>query len=584
MRTVIAILFILIIQVNLFAWGNIYTDELLSSYKGKEIKKIVIFPLLNEEKNETEILREIYNTVKKEIFSDGRFEIIDRENLDKILDEQKLSMSGLIDNKDAVKYGKIAGADLILVMKKKGVIVDFSIINSENAKLLAFDSLKINILKNDLSNIISSKKSNAGIKINSKEITANIIADSKNFPEVSLIVNLQNKDTRKGLYNLDRSNFKVFENNNKQEISSFISKAEGKVDPIDIVFIFDETGSMQDEINSVKNNSIAFANVLNSFNMDYRLALVTFSDKVEQVENFTSNIDDFKGWLSSIKARGGDDEPENALDALKTALSFKFRNNAKIVFILITDAPYHEGNRVTKQYMLPLAKQLKLEGIAVYPIAVNLEQYVWMARETNGKYFNILSDFSDMIKDIANVLTAQYIIKYNTTNSSFDNAWRNVEVIIADKISTSTKFKSAANMLASSQLIEKYRPSDAYKPENVIDGNKYTAWSEGSNGNGIGEWLRFGFDSPKHIKAINIISGYAKTPDIFRKNNRVKKLKLIFSDGRYQIVNLKDTIDFQKILVDRDKPTQFIILEIQDVYKGLRYNDTCISEVEFEYK
>ena len=67
-------------------------------------------------------------------------------------------------------------------------------------------------------------------------------------------------------------------------------------------------------------------------------------------------------------------------------------------------------------------------------------------------------------------------------------------------------------------------------------------------------------------------------------NNRVKKLKIIFSDERYQIADLKDVNNFQRILIDRDSPTKFIKLEILEVYKGSKFNDTCISEIDFEFK
>ncbi len=411
-----------------------------------------------------------------------------------------------------------------------------------------------------------------------------MVAQGEKYPEVELIVNVRDSSTGKGIYGLSKSAFKVTERGNEQDIISFIPKGEGKVDPIDIVFVFDETGSMQDEIDAVRDNSLLFADILKSSNMDFRVALITFSDRIEKVKDFTSNIEEFKGWLSAIRADGGGDEPENDLDALARAMKFKFRSGAKVVFILITDAPYHQGDWVTKRYMLPLAKQLKLEGIKVYPIAIKLEQYVWMARETEGSYFDILRDFSSMIEELATVITAQYRIKYIPSNSSFDNTWRDVEIEVDGIGTAKSKYKSAANISASSQLIEKYRPSDAYKPENAIDGNKHTAWSEGDSGNGIGEWLKFGFDTPKKLKAVNIIAGYTKTETIYKANNRVKKVKISFSDGKSQTALLKDVYDFQRILIDRDTPTKFVKIEILDVYRGAKYKDTCISEIEFEYK
>lgn len=144
--------------------------------------------------------------------------------------------------------------------------------------------------------------------------------------------------------------------------------------------------------------------------------------------------------------------------------------------------------------------------------------------------------------------------------------------------------KSAADVAASSQLIERNRPSDAYKAENLTDGNIATAWAEGADGAGIGEWTRFGFDTPRKIKAIKILAGYAKTDPVYWNNNRVKKVKVIFSDGEPQIAELKDVNEFQRILIDRDRPTKFVKLEILEVFKGRKFDDTCISEIDFEFK
>ncbi len=140
------------------------------------------------------------------------------------------------------------------------------------------------------------------------------------------------------------------------------------------------------------------------------------------------------------------------------------------------------------------------------------------------------------------------------------------------------------NIIVSSQLIERNRPSDTYKAENLTDGNNATAWAEGTDGAGIGEWIKFSFDVPRKIKAIKILAGYAKTEGVYLNNNRVKKLKVIFSDGEPQIAELKDVNDFQRIIIDRDRPTKFVKLEILEVFKGQKFDDTCISEIDFEFK
>jgi VWFA-related protein len=410
------------------------------------------------------------------------------------------------------------------------------------------------------------------------------VAQCPNYPLVETIVNIRDAVTGKGVYGLDKSAFTVVENNELQIMDSFLVKAEGKVEPLDIVFVFDKTGSMGEEIDAVKNNALMFADILKGSSMDYRLALVTFSDVVEQVKEFTADVGLFKSWISGVYAEGGGDEAENDLEALNRALQLKFRPGAKVVFVLITDAPYHQNDSFTRLSMLPLAKKIKLEGIRIYPITLDYPQYQWMARETDGAYFSIMKDFSSIIEELAVTLTAQYRIMYVTKNPSFDNTQRNVEVQVNPYGTAKTSYRFAANITVSSQLIENNRPSDAYQAKHLADGKDSTCWAEGADGPGVGEWVQFGFDAPKTLKAMKIIAGYSKTPAVYQANNRVKKLMLVFSDGISQTVNLADQYGFQRILIDRDKPSRFVKLVIMEVYKGSRYNDTCISEIEFEYK
>jgi len=43
------------------------------------------------------------------------FSVVERKNLEKIMQEQKLSLSGLVDEKEAVEIGKLSGAQVVLI-------------------------------------------------------------------------------------------------------------------------------------------------------------------------------------------------------------------------------------------------------------------------------------------------------------------------------------------------------------------------------------------------------------------------------------------------------------------------------------
>ena len=120
---------------------------------------------------------------------------------------------------------------------------------------------------------------------------------------------------------------------------------------------------------------------------------------------------------------------------------------------------------------------------------------------------------------------------------------------------------------------------DAHHPRNVVDGNKNTAWVEGSPDDGIGEWIKLTFTESKKINKIGVIPGYAKTDRIFKANNRVKSATLIFSNGDTQVVAFEDQPEMQYFTITSGKKTAYVKLVINSVYKGTKYQDTCISEI-----
>lgn len=261
--------------------------------------------------------------------------------------------------------------------------------------------------------------------------TIRMFVNGSNYPEIELIVGVRDSESGECVYGLRKPDFTIYEKGDKQKITSFLATERGKFDAIDLVFLIDQTGSMVDEISAVKRNALLFADILKGSNIDYRLAMITFSDKIEKKFDFTSDIKTFKEDVASIKPVKGGDPPENALEALKQASELKFRKNARTAFVLVTDAPYHEKDHVTELAVKPLVKRLALRDIQVYPIAIKLKEYLWIANKTNGVYFNILDDFSAIIEEVAYGLTSQYKLRYITSFPCPDGDTMEVKLDIA---------------------------------------------------------------------------------------------------------------------------------------------------------
>lgn len=128
--------------------------------------------------------------------------------------------------------------------------------------------------------------------------------------------------------------------------------------------------------------------------------------------------------------------------------------------------------------------------------------------------------------------------------------------------------------------------TNTYDAINAADGRRNTAWVEGSNGPGIGEWIQFEFDREIILHRVIVQPGYFKTLQIWKLNNRVAAARVEFSDGSSRELTFTDSMEGQAKSVDAVK-TRWVRIVIQSVYPGTNpgpYDDTGISDVLFEWE
>lgn len=152
------------------------------------------------------------------------------------------------------------------------------------------------------------------------------------------------------------------------------------------------------------------------------------------------------------------------------------------------------------------------------------------------------------------------------------------------------------NAIASSTL--KPHGDYSYPASNTQIESRENAWSEGAEGSGIGEYIELEqtclVGSPEYETEIGftelcIVNGYAVTETEWEKNNRVKALKLYFKQEYVATILLEDTILPQYIdisslnlKVDNGESANFRF-EISEVYRGTKYDDTCITGLLIEF-
>jgi hypothetical protein len=144
--------------------------------------------------------------------------------------------------------------------------------------------------------------------------------------------------------------------------------------------------------------------------------------------------------------------------------------------------------------------------------------------------------------------------------------------------------EKAFDVSATSTIVEPGKPADYLGPEKAVDGDVSTAWVEGADGPGVGETLTIDFGTELNVYNIGIFPGFGKDPRVYYGNNRVKKVRLEFSDGTKVIESFDDEVGMRLIdcydnSTDSGIEAEWLKVTILDVHEGLEWDDTAISEV-----
>lgn len=143
-------------------------------------------------------------------------------------------------------------------------------------------------------------------------------------------------------------------------------------------------------------------------------------------------------------------------------------------------------------------------------------------------------------------------------------------------------------------LLENLKTSNHIKDNSGIDysiksargGLVTQAWC--MHGNGQGEWFeadvppdQLVFKGITNIFRLKIMNGLAANKELYYANNRVKTIEIEFSEGEKRILHLRDgELDYQYFLVNIK--ARWFKMTIRDIFKGKKYNDTCIGKIKFE--
>ena len=236
---------------------------------------------------------------------------------------------------------------------------------------------------------------------------------------------------------LNESDFSVFEDGAKQELS-FFNRTNL---PIALSLLIDSSASMEQRMEHAQEAAIGFAKKIRQQDL---AQIVDFDSRVEIKLGFTNKVDELETAIRTTSA-GGSTALHNAVYiSLKELAKIKAKNPDEIrrqAIIVLSDGE-DTSSLVSFEEVLELAKRSET---AIYTIGLQPREtsalrgfreaeFVLrqLAQETGGRSFfaQRVEDLKDVYGQIADELSSQYSMGYASKNGKRDGAFRRLVVQI----------------------------------------------------------------------------------------------------------------------------------------------------------
>jgi Ca-activated chloride channel homolog len=220
---------------------------------------------------------------------------------------------------------------------------------------------------------------------------------------------------------LTQKSFAVTEDGVRQTVSRF-----EHVDdlPIHAAVVLDTSGSMEKSLTQARDAALGF--LRDAISPKDRAAVITFNDHPNIGVKFSNDLETLAGGLAGLKAERG-----TALwDTMIFTLFYFNGVKGQRAVLLLTDGR-DENSRFSYEDALDYARRA---GVTLYTIGLGDEiekrKLTKLSEETGGRAFFIKSaaELPAIYRTIQEDLRSQYLIAYQSTNTSPETNFRAVEV------------------------------------------------------------------------------------------------------------------------------------------------------------
>lgn len=153
-------------------------------------------------------------------------------------------------------------------------------------------------------------------------------------------------------------------------------------------------------------------------------------------------------------------------------------------------------------------------------------------------------------------------------------------------------------IFSGAMVLDEWKKPGLYSPVNMFDGDMGTCYAEGLD-DGYDIAFEIYFDKPVYIDEIRVVNGFAKNDEYFYNNNRARSCNISMKNTKKnnetsssEYFLLQDTKEYQSIKLKKAYLANTVqistdctyVQNCQSIYPGKKYNDTCITELEFFYQ
>jgi Ca-activated chloride channel family protein len=220
---------------------------------------------------------------------------------------------------------------------------------------------------------------------------------------------------------LSQKDFSVTEDGARQAISRFERVNDL---PIHAAVVLDSSGSMEKSLPQARDAALGF--LRDAILPKDRAAVITFNDHPNIGVKFSNDLDTLAGGLAGLKAERG-----TALwDTMIFTLFYFNGVKGQRAILLLTDGR-DENSRFSFEDALEYARRA---GVTIYTIGlgddIEKRKLTKLSEETGGRAFFIKSaaELHAIYATIQEDLRSQYLVAYQSTNTSPETNFRTVEV------------------------------------------------------------------------------------------------------------------------------------------------------------